>query len=267
MPAKKNQNLKPLFGICISYPAPGIIERIGGSWDWIWLDGQHGQIAGYDTMLSLVRACDFIKRPAFLRVPGHDAGWIGLALDMSVAAVIVPQIDNVEQARAMVRLMKFPPLGNRSFGGRRPIDLHGRSYSENANSEVRLICQIESPEAVSNAEEIASVPGVDGLFLGPDDLMLRMGHSMKLPSNRDMLIRAVNAVASACGNSGKSCICIGVDSHMLTLYRSLGVTHVVAGSDVGFLSLGTKSALGEIEKSEQSENQEPVSPETLSRIY
>lgn len=264
---EKNQNLKPLFGVCISYPAPGIIERIGESWDWIWLDGQHGQIAGYDAVLSMVRACDFIERPAFLRVPGHDAGCIGLALDMGVAAVIVPQIDNVEQAKAMVRLAKFPPLGNRSFGGRRPIDLHGRSYSENANSEVKLICQIESPEAVSNAEEIASVPGVDGLFLGPDDLMLRMGHSMNLPSNWDVLVGAVNAVASACGKSGKSCICIGVDAHMLTLYRSLGVTHVVAGSDVGFLAAGTKSALAEIEKSEHFETREPFSHDALNRIY
>jgi 2-keto-3-deoxy-L-rhamnonate aldolase RhmA len=110
-----------------------------------------------------------------VRVAGHEAGPIGLALDMGATGVIVPCVDTAEQARALVTAAKFPPLGNRSYGGRRPIDLHGRMYAHTANEDTLLLLQIESPLAITNAEQIAAIPGVDGLFLGPDDIMFRRG--------------------------------------------------------------------------------------------
>ena len=126
------------------YPSPGALERIGGDWDWIWIDGQHGEL-GYQDALSLVRACDLIGRPAVVRVPGHEAGPIGKALDMGAAAVIVPCVDTPEQATIAVDAAKFPPLGKRSYGSRRNIDFQGRSYSDTANDDTLLIIQIESP--------------------------------------------------------------------------------------------------------------------------
>ena len=122
--------MKINLGLCMMYPSPGVVERIGADWDWIWLDGQHGEMAGYETMLQMVRACHLIRRPAYVRVPGHEAAWTSLALDMDADAVIVPQVDSGDQARELVRRAKFPPLGNRSFGGRRVINLHGRGYFE-----------------------------------------------------------------------------------------------------------------------------------------
>ena len=100
---------RPLLGLNIMYPSPGVVERIGANWDWIWLDGQHGEI-GYAEMLALVRACDLINRPALVRVPGHEAGPIGRALDLGAAGVIVPCVDTPEQAQSLVEAAKFPPL-------------------------------------------------------------------------------------------------------------------------------------------------------------
>ena len=216
------------------YPAPGIVERIGPDWDWLWLDGQHGQIAGYDQMLAMVRACDLIQRPAYVRVPACDPSRIGLALDMGAAAVIVPQIDTVEQAQAAVRAGKFPPLGNRSYGGRRASDLHGRSY--HVDYKQKLVCQIESPEALEKVEQIAAVDGVDALFLGPDDLMLRCGHTLSVAPSREELNAAITAVAKACLRNDKDCICVGTTPETTALCLSLGVNYIVAGSDVGFLA-------------------------------
>ena len=164
----------PQLGLNVSYPAAGVVERIGPDWDWIWLDGQHGQI-GYGEMLQLVRACDLIQRPAFVRVPGHEAGPIGLRLDMGATGIIVPCVDTPEQAQALVDAAKFPPLGERSFGGRRPIDFNGRTYSNTANEHTILVVQIETLQAIDNAEKIAVILGVDALFFGPDDVMLRRG--------------------------------------------------------------------------------------------
>jgi len=108
----------PQLGMCYMYPAPGIIERIGPDWDWVWIDGQHGEL-GYNDILSAVRACDVIMRPAVVRVSGQSPGDIGKALDTVPAAVMVPMVDNADQARTIVQAAKFPPLGSRSYGGPR----------------------------------------------------------------------------------------------------------------------------------------------------
>ena len=230
------------LGLCIMLPSPAALERIGRDWDWVWLDGQHGQIAGYDTMLSMVRACQAAGKPAFVRVPGHEPSWIGLALDMGADAVIVPQVDNVEQAGRIIQAAKFPPLGNRSFGGRRPIDLQGRSYVREPGGKPWLICQIESPEALENAEAIASLPGVDGLFLGPDDYLLRQGVEIDIAGDEAMVGEAIRRMAAACRPLNKALLCVGMGGDMFRICLENGATHIVAGGDVAFLAGGSKTA-------------------------
>ena len=236
------RNGTPQLGLCVTYPAPGIIERIGSDWDWLWLDGQHGEI-GYREMLELVRACDLVDRPAFVRVPGHDAGPIGMALDMGATGVIVPCVDTPAQAEAVVRAAKFPPLGNRSYGGRRPIDRLGRAYSHTANQDTLLVVQIESPEAVGCAEQIAAVPGVDALFLGPDDLLMRRGHAMDAPRSPEILRADLQAVANALRKHGKLGVGIGVGAEMIGMCLELGFQMIVSGADMSFLTNSSKQAL------------------------
>ncbi len=238
---------RPLLGLSVMYPSPGALERIGGDWDWIWIDGQHGEM-GHEQTLGLVRACDLIQRPAVVRVPGHEAGPIGKTLDMGAAAVIVPCVDTPEQARAIVDAAKFPPLGKRSYGGRRPIDFLGRNYSDTANTDTLLIAQIESPQAIENVNAIAATSGVDALFLGPDDLMLRRGHSMTAPKSKETLGKDMDAVASACRKHNKVGVMVGVGEEMLRLCLSMGFRMIVSGSDVGFLAGGSKQTSSEARK-------------------
>ena len=235
---------RPLLGLSVMYPSPGAVERIGPDWDWMWIDGQHGEM-GYEQTLALVRACDLIQRPAVVRVPGHEAGAIGKTLDMGAAAVIVPCVDTPEQARLVVDAAKFPPLGKRSYGGRRPIDFLGRNYSDTANHDTLLIAQIESPQAIENADAIAAVDGVDALFLGPDDLMLRRGFSMTAAKSRETLGRDMEAVMAACRKHDKIGVMVGVGEEMLRLCLSMDFRMIVGGSDVGFLAGGSKKAAGE----------------------
>lgn len=230
------------FGFNSMYPAPGIVERIGPDWDWIWIDGQHGQLGGYTELLSMVRACNLIHRPAFVRVPSHENGWISLALDMNPAGIIIPQVDSTEQAEAVVRAAKFPPLGNRSYGGRRPIDFLGRTYSNAANENTKLICQIESDEALANVESIAALPGVDGLFLGPDDLMLRRGEAMDRPRNFETMAECLKTMVEATQTHGKLSITVAQTEEMITFCTQLGMTHLVCGGDVAFLANASKTA-------------------------
>ena len=232
------------IGLCIMYPAPGVVERIGADWDWIWLDGQHGQM-GYSELLPLVRACDLVQRPAFVRVAWHETGPIGLALDMGAAGVIVPCVDTPDQARALVDAAKFPPLGKRSYGARRPIDRHGRLYVNTANTDTMLVLQIETPEGIANADAIAALPGVDALFLGPDDIMLRRGHPMDAPRNRATLWEDMIAVTRPCRKHGKAAVTVGRGAEWFTLCMEAGFNMIVAGGDVPFLADSSRQAAAE----------------------
>lgn len=123
--------------------------------------------------LSITNTCPFV------RVPWRDTWQIDRALDAGAMGVIVPLVNNREQAEEVVRAMKYPnnPVtpGIRSCGPVRSMGLYGAEHMERADDEIAVICQIETAEAVENLEEIASTPGVDALYIGPTDLAFGLG--------------------------------------------------------------------------------------------
>jgi 4-hydroxy-2-oxoheptanedioate aldolase len=254
-----NESLKksPCLGFCLMYPAPGIIERVGPDWDWIWVDGQHGQL-DYCDILAAVRACNLIRRPAVVRVPGHDQGTIGKMLDTAAEAIMVPMVDTVEQARSVVEAAKFPPLGGRSFGGRRPIDLFGRTYAHQDQPQPLLICQIETELGLKNAPKIAAIKGVDVIFFGPDDMALRKGLPMDQPRPAGYLDKSLKAVAKAANDHGKIAGGVFTTPEALAQAVAMGFRLIVASGDVALLSGGSKSA----SKSLRAALTEPQTPPT-----
>lgn len=232
---------QPQIGLCVNYPGPGVVERIGAEWDFVWIDGQHGQL-DYNDTLHLVRACELVGTAPLVRVPWMEAGAIGKVLDTAAAGVIVPCIDTVEEARAAVDAARFPPEGRRSFGGRRPVDRWGRAYADSANREQLLIVQIESPAAVEAAADIAAIDGVDALMIGPDDLLLRRGVPVTAQRSPDMLRDDMQAIAAAAHQNGKLLVGLGFDEAMVRLNLELGYHMIVSGGDVPFLTDGSKQA-------------------------
>ena len=255
-----------LMGLCIMYPSPGVVERIGPDWDWVWIDAQHGEL-GYSDVLGLVRACDLIRRPAIVRVASHEFGAIGLALDTGAAGVIVPMVNSPDEAWAVVQAAKFPPLGRRSFGGRRPIDMHGRLYAETANKEILLIVQIETPEALEAADQIAAVPGVDALFLGPDDLMLRRGGRMDAPHSSETMQRDLAAIGKACRDNGKFGVVPGVGRELTKSAVSAGFQMIIFGGDVSFLVNASKQVSREAREVLNREPELPAPPPVSRSLY
>ena len=229
----------PQLGLCIMYPAPGIIERVGPDWDWLWIDGQHGQLS-YADLLAAVRASNLIHRFAVVRVPGHDPGTIGKALDTLADGIMVPMVDDADQAREIVRAAKFPPLGARSYGGRRPIDMLGRGYANRDGEQPLLVCQIETPAGLENADAIASVEGVDALFFGPDDMALRLGLPMDAPRPQGCFDDALRRVAEAAGSQGKIAGGVFVNPGELQQGVELGYRLVVSSADVMLLAGGSQ---------------------------
>ncbi|OGV61129.1 MAG: hypothetical protein A2498_12765 [Lentisphaerae bacterium RIFOXYC12_FULL_60_16] len=177
----KLANGQPALGISIRYPDPSPMELIAPAWDFIWIDLQHGTCSPAQVP-DLVRVCDTTGTASLVRFPAqHDPNLATWILDWDASGIVSAQVDNVETARQLVQHVKFPPLGNRSFGGRRIIDRHGRDYVTRANREQWLIVQIESPEGLDQCEAIAAIDGIDGLMIGPDDLRLRLFGSVAGP--------------------------------------------------------------------------------------
>lgn len=235
---RSSLNARPQVGLAVMYPAAGLLERIAADWDWIWIDGQHGEF-DYTDILGAVRACDLRRRPSVVRVPELSSGQIGRALDTGAAGLMVPMVENAQEARSAVEAACFPPLGRRSYGGRRIIDLYGRGYSSEPSLRPLVICQIESPEAVSRAPEIAAVEGVDAIFFGADDRALRGGHHMGEPVREGTFDEDLRTVVDAARAHGK--IAGGVFPTPATLRKALewGYRLVVGAAEVSLIVQGS----------------------------
>ena len=155
---------------------------------------------------------------------------------------MVPMVNTAKQAAEVASALRFPPLGSRSFGGRRPIDFLGRNYHR--GSEPLLVVQIETPEAVENANEIIATDGVDALFLGTDDLKVQMGIPVDAPNSKnEAILQATHRVGQAARNAGKFAGCIASDRQSLRLRADAGYQLLVGGADASFLRISSRERL------------------------
>lgn len=222
-----------LVGLCNMYPAAGIIEAMCPGWDFVWIDCQHGQ-HDYISALTGIRTACSVGVETVLRVPSAGDGAMIRYLDADPSVLMVPMMNSAEEARALVRAVHFPPRGERSYGGRRMVDLHGREYF--SSRRLAVMAQIETVRAVAAAEAIIATDGIDLLFFSGDDLKLSMGLDINaLVTQTQALAEAMAAVAEAARKAGKFCGLIAPDIESLAMARLLGYQLIVAGVDVGFL--------------------------------
>lgn len=149
-----------------------ILAKCG--YDWVLIDMQHGCM-DYETAVGMIRAVDIAGITPLVRVTSNDAGSIGRLLDAGAMGVVVPMIDSVEDAKRVVDACLYPPKGRRSLGPIRVGARDGMGYFPTANDRVAVIPMIETADALAAAEDIANVPGVSALFMGPFDLSLAIG--------------------------------------------------------------------------------------------
>ncbi len=142
------------------------LSRLG--FDWLLIDGEHSPI-GLETMQGMLQAMNGTECTPIIRPAWNDPVIIKRVLDIGAHGVLVPWVNNAEEAEAAVRACKYPPVGLRGYGPRRAA-LGDPDYWATANEEVLVSVQIETREAVDHVEEILSVEGVDACFIGPWDL-------------------------------------------------------------------------------------------------
>lgn len=154
--------------------ATRVIARVG--FPWLTVDLEHSPI-DWSTAGMLFGAIADAGCVPLARVPRGDHDHIKRVLDAGAFGIVVPMVNTVEQAREAIAAAKYPPAGNRSLGG----TLHALNfaatpgdYYRRANDEILVVLQTESPQGVENAEAIYSLPGVDAIFVGPNDLTAQM---------------------------------------------------------------------------------------------
>jgi 4-hydroxy-2-oxoheptanedioate aldolase len=157
-------------------PSAFSAELMGRSgFDWVCIDTQHGLI-GYDQTTTMLQAISLTGTPAFVRVPWNQPDHMMKALDAGAQGIVVPMVNNAEDARRAVDYVRYPPVGTRSWGPiRAALEVDGYS-PQVGNDRTILAAMIETPDGVRNMDEIMQVEGVDAIYIGPSDLAL--GHGL-----------------------------------------------------------------------------------------
>lgn len=174
----RSRTAGPLVGSWLSIPHPAVAELTAASdVDFVCLDAEHTE-ASVETVTATCRAADAAPgdTETVVRAGGQDPTELKRLLDAGPDALLVPMVDDADEAEAVVDATRYPPAGRRGVGLSRATG-YGRELTETvaADGPVARIVQIESPTGVANARAIAGVDGVDGVFLGPVDLSAAMG--------------------------------------------------------------------------------------------
>jgi 4-hydroxy-2-oxoheptanedioate aldolase len=168
----------PKLGLFVNSHSPTVAEQLAHSgYDWLLVDSQHGPM-GYEKLSAMLAGIANGGAKSIVRVGGYgDRSGIQQSLDLGADGVLVPYINNADEARQAVSCARYPTTGTRSvYFPQRSMNKEGLlGYAGGANSNVIVALQVETADCIKNIDEIAAVPGVDLLFLGQNDLCMSMG--------------------------------------------------------------------------------------------
>ncbi len=215
-------------------------------YDSVTVDIQHGAL-DYSDMLNMFQAMRASGVVPMARVPWLEPGIIMKALDGGAYGVICPMINNRADAELLVASMRYPPLGNRSFGPTRANFSAGAGYAAEANGEILCLAMIETADAMANLDEIVSTPGLDGIYIGPADLTLGVTDGRLSPGfdrQEEEMVAAIQTVLEAaktngiraglhCGTPEYAAKAIGWGFDMVTLSNDVRLLAGAAAGSIG----------------------------------
>jgi 2-keto-3-deoxy-L-rhamnonate aldolase RhmA len=234
------------LGATITMNSPVVAEvwaRVG--FDWLWFEMEHTALTE-DAVNTMLMAANGAEVSTIVRVPWNDKTLIKRMADAGPDGILVPQVNNREEAEYAVRAMKYPPLGERGAGLARAqaYGLAMGEYYQSANAEVMTLLMIEHVQGAENIESILSVPGVDSIMIGALDLSGSMG--LLGQTAHPMVEAAIQKILAACKQAGVSCGIIALDPDQANLRIQQGFTNLIVAIDVLALIGSAKTALGKV---------------------
>jgi 4-hydroxy-2-oxoheptanedioate aldolase len=196
---------RPQFGSLLNIGDPLVAEMMASiGFDWLLVDTEHGPI-DLATLANMFATITRYPVAPFVRVPALSEESVKRVLDAGAWGVLAPNVRTREEAELLVAACKYPPAGVRSLGAGRfslSFKTDGPTYFQRANDEILVIVQIEHAEAVKNIDAILSVPGVDALYVGPNDLCASMGLAPSLEPPHREFEEAMEVVFAAARRHG-----------------------------------------------------------------
>lgn len=208
--------------------------------DTLTIDTQHG-VSDYSSLIPMLQAIKPI--PTFVRVPWLEESSIMKSLDAGVNGIICPMINSKKDAQRLVKSCYYPPYGERSFGPIRAKFLYKQNYFEVAKEETFVFAMIETKEAFENLEEILSVEGIDGVYIGPADLSCSLGVTPKFDQEDEVVFQAIKLILQKTKKYQKFCGIHNGSAAYAKKMEKLGFNFLTLGSDAIFMLEGAKKII------------------------
>jgi 2-keto-3-deoxy-L-rhamnonate aldolase RhmA len=229
----RNPNIVYLLALC--------------GYDYFIIDNEHGAYSP-ETVSDLISAARGADIAPVVRIPEIRRETILKPLDSGAAGLLVPQVNTAEQAREIIVHAKYPPQGNRGVALRRAHSRYQRvnpsEYLKKANEETFIAVQAETPESIDNLEAIASVPGIDAVFVGPFDLSVALGIPGQVNHPRE--VENIDRILEVCSRHNLFTGIQLFEASEIKRWVEKGMRFVSYSSDVGLLADAAGSALAEI---------------------
>ena len=230
-----------LLGTFLKTPHPHVVEVLASSGlDCICIDAEHAPFDRRDIDLCIM-AAQLGGLPVLVRTPNSSAEQILNALDCGADGVLVPHVRSVDEARAVAAAAHYAPGGRGYAGSSRAAGYGTKSMPEHkaaSAAKTVVIAQIEDAEALAEIDSIASVEGIDALFVGRIDLTVSLG--CESPDD-PKVIAAVERIVAACEAAGRPVGMFVSRTSDVAMWREKGATLFLLGSDHGFLREGAKA--------------------------
>lgn len=226
--------------------------------DWLLIDGEHAPNDLRSLLGQLQAVAPYPVQPIIRPVLG-DTALIKQLLDIGAQTLLVPMVDSAEQARELVRAMRYPPFGVRGVGSALARASRWNSipgYLDEADAQMCLLVQVENLEGLANLDAIAAVDGVDGVFIGPADLSAAMGQRGN-PGHPEVQAAIEDAIARI-QRAGKAAGILSADEKLARRYLELGAKFVAVGVDTSLLMRSLRELAGKFKGSAQP--QAPSAP-------
>ncbi len=231
---KALRSRKQLFGAWVSYSEPSITETFAkAGFDFLAIDMEHSTITMPEAK-GIITVSQFYDVPCIPRPVSHSNDFIKPLLEFGADGMLIQMVNNSDDVEKLIQHIKYPPIGNRSYGVNRAqgYGFDFDSYINDWNDNSIFMIQVESINAVENIESILSHDEIDGVMIGPYDISGSLGVPGQL--NHPEVINASKKVIKACEKYGKSCGTQLNDPNLKNINAlfELGYTFAILGSDL-----------------------------------
>ncbi|MFC4295965.1 HpcH/HpaI aldolase/citrate lyase family protein [Novosphingobium tardum] len=234
---------KPIVNAWLSIGAAYAAEAIAHQgFDAATIDCQHGMI-GFDTAIAMLQAVSSTPAIPLVRPSGLNAAEIMRFLDAGSYGIICPMISTAEDAARLVAACRYPPAGDRSFGPARGMLYGGADYLDHANDEILVLAMIETRQGLANLDAILAVEGLDGIYVGPNDLGLALGHRPLNEPESGPVAEAIELVRARTDEVGLISGIFCSNGEAASMRIAQGFDLVTPGNDAALLRVAMASAV------------------------